>query len=639
MQLHEVTLRLKGVRRGGRGIAAKCPAHDDSRQSLSVCESDGRILLKCFAGCSTQTIVNKLGLTWNDLFDKRIEKPKTANLGESINPTVQRSRDGGVVYFAKSQGHIHDIYPYVDEHGEVLYENVRYYPKGFRQRRYDKFGKPVYNLDGVRRVPYRLPELIAAKEEQQTDIFLCEGEKDADALRELGFTATSFKNWREDFNQYIQGQHVIVCQDHDQPGVTMATEAAKILLRSASSVKILDMYADRELPENHGLDISDYIRWCVEAEAADADTLKERICMTIDNTPNWKDSGTVKSNEYFRMQTTAERMAESRNMPTPRRLFGDFWYEGEVCVLFADTNVGKSILAVQIADAISKGDDPDPEGQLKNNTPAQKIVYFDFELTPKQFELRFSEIDRETGEATNPYPFHSNMITADINPDTADIGEFKNFEEFLNNALESAVSTSGAKVLIIDNITYLRDETENARNALPMMKYLKALKSKYGLSILVLAHTPKRDSGKPLGRNDLQGSKMIINFCDSAFAIGESAKHVGTRYLKQIKARNTEQIYNEENVLLATIKKEVNFLSFHFGETANERDHLKVITDKVREELKARAIELAGQGLKKVQIAAELGVSAMTVGRYLKTNITAGDVSPVSSDDSMELKE
>ena len=58
---------------------------------------------------------------------------------------------------------------------------------------------------------------------------------------------------------------------------------------------------------------------------------------------------------------------------------------------------------------------------------------------------------------------------------------------------------------------------------------MKALKSKYGLSILVLAHTPKRDSGKPLGRNDLQGSKMIINFCDSAFAIGESAKNIGWR--------------------------------------------------------------------------------------------------------------
>lgn len=596
--------------------------------------------MKCFAGCSTETIVDKLGLTWKDLFDKNITKPSFNSLGESVNPTVLTNRSQGVVYFDKSQGRIHEVYPYVDEEGRLLYENVRYYPKNFRQRRYDVGGQAVWNLEGVRRVPYRLPEIIDAKA-KGTDIFLCEGEKDADALRELGFVATSFKNWKEEFNQFIEGVHVVVVQDHDIPGVTQATEAAKILLKSAASVKILDMYPDRELPDKGGLDISDYIRWCVEAEGADTDTLKERICLVIDNTPNWKDAGAVRPNDYFRLQTTAERMAESRSKPTPRKLFGDFWYEGEVCILFADTNVGKSILAVQIANAISKGIDPDRDGLLKNNVPAQKVVYFDFELSAKQFELRFSEIDPVTGEASNPYEFSTNLISADINPETADLGEFKHFEDFLNNALENAVATSGAKVLIIDNITYLRDETENARNALPMMKFLKGLKSKYDLSLLVLAHTPKRDAGKPIGRNDLQGSKMIINFCDSAFAIGESAKNVGTRYLKQIKARNSEHIYSEENVLLATVRKDVNFLSFHFdGETAYERDHLKVITDGQREVLKAKAAEMSASGMSNKRIAKELGVSAMTIGRYLRGNVTAGDLPDVTEDPgkSMELK-
>ena len=112
-------------------------------------------------------------------------------------------------------------------------------------------------------MPYRLPELVKGAE-SRTDIFLCEGEKDADALHELGFVASSFKNSSEDFNQFIQGCHEILCQDHDQPGVTQANEAARIILRSAASVKVLDMFPDRELPDKHGLDISDYIRGCVE---------------------------------------------------------------------------------------------------------------------------------------------------------------------------------------------------------------------------------------------------------------------------------------------------------------------------------------------------------------------------------------
>lgn len=639
MQMSDLTPRLKGVRRGGRGIVALCPAHDDHHQSLSVREGDGRIYLKCFAGCTTETIVKALGIMWKDLFDKNIGTPSLQDLGDSINKTQSIDRSKGTMYFAKSKGRIHEVYEYVNEEGRLLYENVRYYPKDFRQRRYDVGGQPVYNLEGVRKVPYRLPELIEAKS-RGTDVFLCEGEKDADALRELGFVASSFKNWREEFNQFIEGVHVIVVQDHDLPGVTQANEAARMLLKSAASVKILDMYPDRELPEKGGVDISDYIRWCVEAEGAEADTLKERICVAVEHTPNWKDSGSIRPNDYFRLQTTAERMAESRSKPTPRKLFGDFWYEGEVCILFADTNVGKSILAVQIADAISKGTDPDKDGHLTNNTQAQKVVYFDFELSAKQFELRFSEIDKETGEAKNPYQFSPNLISADINPETADIGDFKSFEDFLNNALESAVASSGARVLIIDNITYLRDETENARNALPMMKFLKALKTKYELSLLVLAHTPKRDSGKPIGRNDLQGSKMIINFCDSAFAIGESAKQIGTRYLKQIKARNSEHIYNEDNVLLADIRKDVNFLSFHFGDTANEREHLKVISDKQREELKTRAVELSAQGMSIRKIAAELGISKMTAHRYVQCIVPPEGDTPGTPEGggSMELE-
>ena len=56
--------------------------------------------------------------------------------------------------------------------------------------------------------------------------------------------------------------------------------------------------------------------------------------------------------------------------------------------------------------------------------------------------------------------------------------------------------------MIIDNLTYLKNETEKAKDALPLMKHLKALKRKYGLSILALAHTPKRDATKQLSRND-----------------------------------------------------------------------------------------------------------------------------------------
>ncbi len=75
MNGEEFVSRLEGVRSSGRRTwTSKCPAHDDRSPSLSVREKDdGRILIRCFAGCEAQAIVESLGLTFSDLYpDKPI---------------------------------------------------------------------------------------------------------------------------------------------------------------------------------------------------------------------------------------------------------------------------------------------------------------------------------------------------------------------------------------------------------------------------------------------------------------------------------------------------------------------------------------------------------------------------------------
>jgi hypothetical protein len=62
---------LQGVRRSGSGWAARCPAHEDEKASLSVSEGeDGRVLIHCFAGCAAEAIVHAVGLEMGDLFPK-----------------------------------------------------------------------------------------------------------------------------------------------------------------------------------------------------------------------------------------------------------------------------------------------------------------------------------------------------------------------------------------------------------------------------------------------------------------------------------------------------------------------------------------------------------------------------------------
>ena len=291
------------------------------------------------------------------------------------------------------------------------------------------------------------------------------------------------------------------------------------------------------------------------------------------------------SKGLFSVRTANRWIEQAKVRPIPKMLFGELWFEGELCILFADTNLGKSILAVQIGNSISNGE---PIRAFKLEAEKQKILYYDFELSEKQFENRYSiNFDQH-------YIFDDYFYRAEIDTEKSDYKGFgfETFELFLHYSLEKSIIETDAKILIIDNITYLKNETEKAKDALPLMKHLKALKNKYGLSILALAHTPKRDLSKPITRNDLQGSKMLINFCDSSFSIGESSLDKSTRYLKQIKQRNTEQIYDAENVCVCQIIKPNNFLQFEFLNFGTEREHLKVISESERNEIEASIREI-----------------------------------------------
>ncbi|WP_339628349.1 AAA family ATPase [uncultured Maribacter sp.] len=308
----------------------------------------------------------------------------------------------------------------------------------------------------------------------------------------------------------------------------------------------------------------------------------------------------------FILKKASQWIDEAKNRPTPKMLFSEFWHEGELCILFADTNVGKSILAVQIGNSIALGE---PLQGFKMDSEKQKILYLDFELSDKQFEVRYSL------NYKNHYQFIDNFLRAEIDPDTE--GPEGKFEEFLHASLDAMLNEEGVKILIVDNITYLSNETEKAKDALPLMKQLKKLKTKYNLSILALAHTPKRDQHKAITKNDLQGSKMLINFCDSSFAIGECETEKGARYLKQIKARNTEFIFDSKNVAVCQIAKPNNFLMFQFQYYGNEFD-LLMNRDNSFEDKRVLARQMKEEGHTIYDIAEKLGISKTFVSDNTK---------------------
>ena len=280
----------------------------------------------------------------------------------------------------------------------------------------------------------------------------------------------------------------------------------------------------------------------------------------------------------FIVRTAIQATIDAKKRPIPKPLFGQLWFAFSV--------------------------------SLANGLNAPKLSRGMRAAIPLTF-AGFQFLRRYTDDKGNVYPFSSNLLRVEINPDAV-CPSGLSFEDYIKMSLEQLVVQHEVNVLIIDNITYLSKALEKASDAAPLMDWLKRFGRRFGLSILVLAHTPKRNMMEPLNENHMAGSKMLINFADTIFAIGASAK---VRYIKELKQRDEEYKYLADNVILCEIEKPNNFLQFTFRGYGCERDHL---TATQKDEEVRRAKELQSQGKTQREIAAQMGVSLGKVNNLLK---------------------
>ena len=216
--------RLEAALPGGidRNGMAHCPgpghANGDVRPSLSVTRADGKALVNCLAGCATADVLEAIGWSVADLFDQ---------------PGAAPGGPGGEAIAA---------YAYTDEAGVPLFY-VERRAEQFRQYRETPAGR-VWNLAGIRRVPYRLPRLLEAAASGGT-VYVAEGEKDVHALEAAGAVATcnpgGAGKWRAEYAGYFKGAgRVIVVADRDGPGRRHAAKVAASLRSVVADVEVLE---------------------------------------------------------------------------------------------------------------------------------------------------------------------------------------------------------------------------------------------------------------------------------------------------------------------------------------------------------------------------------------------------------------
>lgn len=318
------------------------------------------------------------------------------------------------------------------------------------------------------------------------------------------------------------------------------------------------------------------------------------------------------------VRTAKQRMMDALQQPAINPLIGDIWQSGELHLHFADTGIGKSILAVTWADYLTKG--KKFFGLENTNKPLKGILY-DFELSDRQFYNRYSD------KFGNLYDFNDNFFIINIDfPELSNLDGNRDFDSLLFSKMEKDIEELEPDFIIIDNITFLNTQTTHKTDiALEVMRKLTEIKRYYNLSILVLAHTPKIDLFSPLTVNSMAGSKHLSNFADSVSAMGKSVLGSDIRYIKQIKpSRSGEYIYDTNNVITCQLIKSMDFLTFEFIGYDSEYQHLKRQPKKEqRQNNIEKAMELRENGKTLSEIAEIIlgdPTKKGTISKWLKEN-------------------
>lgn len=272
------------IAKQGGDCMVKCPAHADRQASLHVKAGEKHpVVMTCHAGCTVEDILREGGVDQSEILAEAAERnalPITAHclvLGGSEDRVADNVwtpvRSAGKFLTATH------CYQYLDEQGNVLYEVLRVAlpdgGKSFRQRQPDSTGPRgwCWNMEGVRRILYRLPEVLQAKAEGRV-IWLVEGEKDAETLRSLGEVATTAPmgagKWQDEYTAMLAGAQVRIIADKDTPGRNHARRVKEQLELAGCAVTLHEAAGDNKDVSDHvaaGLTLADLIETAPEQQA------------------------------------------------------------------------------------------------------------------------------------------------------------------------------------------------------------------------------------------------------------------------------------------------------------------------------------------------------------------------------------
>lgn len=453
----DMALELSASRSSNGSYMALCPAHNDHNPSLSI--SDGRegVVVYCHAGCSQKQVLDAL-------------RARDISIGIKNLPDFQTER-------------VQNTYDYVDENEKLLYQVVRTAPrkngvsKSFYQRQPKKGGwiNSITN-PSVRKVLYNLPTLIKGISEQKI-IFIVEGEKDVETLRNKGLIATTnvggAGKWNDEYSVYFEGADVILLPDNDIVGKKHIQQVASSIAQYVKSHHIIQL---PNLPEKG--DVTDWF-----ASGKTLDDLNS-IIQASKTQAKTTENKTIVRQEGYNIKPISARQLQNAKIP-PINWIVDGIFAPGFTLLGGKSGIGKSWFCLHVALAVSNG------AYVLGKIPVSQssVLYLALESSKSEMQERQNIILQDMVAPENLH-----ILTAE--------DEFPLLYRGGLEALDVYLSVNQqVRLVFIDSLTGLMPTTNkgNAYQAeYQALKPLYDLGIKHNACIVGLWHTTKADREDPM---------------------------------------------------------------------------------------------------------------------------------------------
>jgi hypothetical protein len=387
-------------------------------------------------------------------------------------------------------------FDYQDEDGELLYQACRFPGKEFKQRRPDGNGKWIYQVKGIRRVPYRLPELLKADPVKW--VFIPEGEKHCDRLYSLGLIATcnigGAEKWTSELSPYLKDRKVCILPDNDDPGQRHGQKVAHSLCLVAKEVRVLNLPGLK--PKG------DIINWL-----DDSGSVNELLKLCHHEKP-WKPTGEQKTSLPLRREPVIRTLHDLGGLELPeiKWIVPDLIPQG-LTILAGKPKCGKSWLVLNILLAVATG------GKALGSFSVEKgdVLYLALEDTERRLRDRVNK-------CLGPHPLPKNFHYC--NSDWGRLPDARvNFEKFLDEHKDT-------RLIVVDTLQKIREPGKSGTGVYEQdyeaISILKTIADKYNVAVIVVHHQRKATSGDIY--DTISGSLGITGSADTIAILRKESK-------------------------------------------------------------------------------------------------------------------